>query len=140
MAAGYLLWAVVALVAYTFVPIFTKAAMENIPSTTVALVSNGILAVIALGVVLVTDEPVTSSLSDPRAPYMLAGGVCLAVGILAYYRALSLGPVNVVVPVFGLFLVTSPLVSALALDEALTARTVFGVALAMVGVYLATVN
>jgi transporter family protein len=71
---------------------------------------------------------------------MYAAGVFLAVGILAYYRALALGPVSVVVPVFGLFLVTSSLVGVVALDEPLTARKGVGVLLALVAVYLVTVE
>ena len=58
----------------------------------------------------------------PKVGYVCLLGVALAVGIIAYYRALALGPVSVVVPVFGLFLVTSSVVGIAALDEALTVR------------------
>ena len=136
--ASYLLWVGVALAAYTFVPIFTKAATDGIPSNTVAFWANAVLAVLAFTVVVLSDEPVLSALDHPKAPYMLAGGICLAVGIMAYYRALSLGPVSIVVPIFGLFLVTSPLVGAALLDEPLTLRKAAGVVIALVGVYLAT--
>ncbi|WP_254537791.1 EamA family transporter [Halomarina litorea] len=138
LTSSYLLWAAVALAAYTFVPVFTKAATDGIPSNTVAFWANAILAVLALGVVLVSDDPIVGALDHPKAPYMLAGGLCLAVGIISYYRALSLGPVSIVVPVFGLFLVTSPLVGAVLLDEPLTLRKAAGVVIALVGVYLAT--
>jgi len=69
-------------------------------------------------------------------PAMYAAGACLAVGILAYYRALSLGPVSVVAPVFGLFLVVSSLVGIAVLNESLTLRKVLGIALAAVAVWL----
>ena len=125
---GYLLWALLALAAYTLVPLFTKVATGGIPSNTVALWSNGVFVVITLAVVVVADNPVLSALDDPKAPYMFASGVCLAVGILAYYRALALGPVSVVTPVFGLFIVTSSALGIAVLDEPLTARKVAGIA------------
>jgi len=137
---NYLLWALLALAAYTLVPLFTKIATGGIPSNTVALWSNSVFVVITLAVVVVADNPVLSVLDHPRAPYMFASGVCLAVGILAYYRALALGPVNVVVPIFGMFIVTSALAGALLLDEPLTLRKGAGVALAVVAVLLVTVE
>lgn len=67
---------------------------------------------------------------------MLAAGAFLSVGIIAYYRALALGPVSVVVPIFGTFLVTSAAAGVVFLDEPLTARKVAGVALAVIAIYL----
>jgi transporter family protein len=58
------------------------------------------------------------------------------VGIVAYYRALALGPVSIVVPIFAMFIVTSSAVGILALDETLTARRGAGILLAIAAVYL----
>ena len=69
---------------------------------------------------------------------MLAAGVCLSVGITAYDRALKLGPVSVVVPILGTFLVTSSLAGVALLDEPLALRKALGVALAALGVLLVT--
>lgn len=137
---NYLPYALLALVAYTFVAPLTKLATRELPSSTVALVTNAILAIVALGVVLATRGDLASALVHPDAKYMYAAGAFLAVGILAYYRALSLGPVSVVVPVFGTFLVTSAAAGVVVLDEPLTARKVLGVALAVVAVYLVAVE
>jgi transporter family protein len=136
----YLPYAVLALVCYTLVAPLTKLATRDLSSDVVALVTNGMLVLAALGVVLVADDSLGEALTHPDARYMYAAGVFLAVGILAYYRALALGPVSVVVPVFGLFLVTSSLVGVVALDEPLTARKGVGVLLALVAVYLVTVE
>jgi transporter family protein len=48
--------------------------------------------------------------------------------------------VSVVVPVFGMFIVGSAAVGVVFLDESLTARKVVGVALAVVAVYLVSVE
>jgi transporter family protein len=133
---GYLAYALVALAAYSLVAPLTKLATRDLPSDVVALVTNGILVVVALAVVLRNDEPVLSALTGPTAPYLYAAGACLAVGILAYYRALALGPVSVVVPVFGLFIVTSSAVGVLLLEESFTLRKGLGIGLALVAVYL----
>ena len=132
----YLWYAFLALAAYTLVAPLTKIATQEIPADTVAFVTNGILAIAALALVVATDRPILSALTHEHAPYMYAAGACLAVGIIAYYRALSTGPVSVVVPIFGLFLVASSVVGIVFLDETLTARKALGIVLAVVAVFL----
>ena len=134
----YLWYALLALVAYSLVAPLTKIATRDLPADTVALVTNGMLVITALAFVVATDKPLASALTHEHAPYMYAAGACLAVGILAYYRALAAGPVSVVVPIFGLFLVASSVIGVLFLDEALTLRKGAGVVLAVVAVFLTT--
>lgn len=134
----YLWYALVALAAYALVAPLTKIAMQDIPADTVAFVTNGILALAALGLILAHNRPLLPALTHPTAPYMYAAGIFLAVGIIAYYRALAAGPVSVVVPIFGLFLVASSVIGVLFLDEALTLRKGTGIVLAVVAVFLTT--
>lgn len=136
---NYLPWAVLALLAYSFVAPLMRLATSGgnaIPSDVGALVANTVLVVATLGVIALTDESVTRYASDPKMVYVLGAGVCLAVGILSYYRALSMGPVSVVAPVFAMFFVASSLVGVVALDEPMTARKLVGVGLAAVAVVL----
>jgi len=133
---NYVVYALVALAAYTLVAPLTKLATHQISSDVVALVTNGILVLAALGLVLARDEPVLPALTSSAAPYLYGAGICLAVGIIAYYRALALGPVSIVVPVFGLFIVTSSAVGFLFLEESLTARKVLGILFAIAAIYL----
>ncbi|GGL30423.1 hypothetical protein GCM10009037_12650 [Halarchaeum grantii] len=135
---NYVKWAFVALAGYTFVAPLMKVATApgGIPATVAALVANTVLVVASVGVVLYSGIPVLEYATHPRMLYVLAAGVCLAVGILAYYEALSRGPVSVVVPVFGMFLVTSSLVSVLWLGDDLTLRKVAGIGFAIAAVYL----
>lgn len=140
MNVGYLTYSLVALAAYTLVSPLTKIATRDLPSDAVAAVTNGMLAVAALGLTLYAGDSVTRTLTHPDRVYVLGAGVCLAVGIIAYYRALSLGPVSIVVPIFGLFLVTSSLVGVVALDESLTTRKAAGIGFAMLAVYLTSVE
>jgi transporter family protein len=96
--------------------------------------------VATVGVVLYEGQSVSAYLGHPKAPYLYLAGVFLAVGILAYYRALSLGPVSAVVPIFGTFLVISSAVGIAFLDEALTLRKVAGIGCAVLGIYLVSVE
>jgi transporter family protein len=140
---SYLPWALLALAAYTLVaPLMSVATTGDvkIPSNVAALISNSMLVVATLAVIAYTGQDAASYLTHPKAPYVYVAGICLAVGILAYYRALSLGPVSVVAPVFGMFLVTSSALGILFLDETLTARKALGVLLAVVAVYLVSVE
>ncbi|MFB6308845.1 MAG: EamA family transporter [Haloarculaceae archaeon] len=136
----YLLWAFLALVAYTLVPSLVKLATAEIPSDVVLLISNSILVIVAAGIVLVSDVSVTPYLTEQRAVYAYGAGIALTVGIASYYRALAGGPVSVVVPIFGMFIATSSIIGIAFLDEPLTARKVVGIALAVLAVYLTSVE
>jgi len=117
-----------------------EVATSEVPSDVAVLISNLVLVAAAAAIVLVGEDPVRQYLIHPTAVYAYAAGLCLAVGILAYYRALALGPVSVVTPVFGLFIVISSALGVAVLDEPLTARKVAGVGLAVVAVYLTSVE
>jgi transporter family protein len=137
---NYIVYAVIALIAYSIVPPLVELATREIPSNTAALISNSVLVLAAVGVVAYTGEWDSSYLVDRSAVYIYAAGIALAVGILAYYRALALGPVSVVVPIFGMFIVGSAAVGVVLLDESVTARKLIGVVLAVVAVYLVSVE
>ena len=137
---NHIAWALVALVAYTMVAPLMKIATESIPSDVATFVSNLILVGVALVFVVRADQSVTRYLIHPKAPYMYGAGLCLAIGILSYYRALSMGAVSVVTPVFGLFLVTSSILGIVFLDESLTARKLAGIGFEVLAVYFTTVE
>jgi transporter family protein len=132
----YLLWSALALVGYTLFTPLAKLATEDAPSTVVALVANSILALSALAVVVATGEQPASYLVGDTLYYVLGAGVFLTVGILAYYQALSLGPASTVIPIFGMFIVGSSVLSFIFLGETFSLRKGSGVVLAAVAVYL----
>jgi transporter family protein len=132
----YLLWAVIALAAYSMVPPLSKLASERIPIMVVALVANALITIVNLGVVLYLEDGSIPSLPSTHAVYALAAGAFLTVGVLSYFYALSIGPVSVVTPIFGLFLVGSAVVGMVALDEPVTVRKLAGLGFAGLAVYL----
>lgn len=55
---------------------------------------------------------------------------------MTYYRALALGPVSIVVPIYGLFIVVSSLVGILAFEETVTPRKIAAIALSVLAIAL----
>lgn len=133
---NYLGWALFALVGYSIFTPLASLAIRNAPSSVVAVVANGILLFAAVAVSLYEGDQFLTYLTGRTGIYMVAAGIFLAVGILAYYRALAAGPVSVVTPIFGMFLVGSSLLSILFLSESFTLQKGAGIALAVVAVYL----
>jgi transporter family protein len=133
---SYLWWALLALLAYALVAPLVSVATSDIPSEVVVVTTNGILVVTAVILLALSDASVSAHLTDDSAPYMYAAGVLLAIAIVAYYRALELGPVSVVAPIFGTFLVLSSVVGIAFLDEPFTLRKGLGIVLAGVAVWL----
>ena len=138
---SYLAWALLALVTYSLVPPLVSYAIEEVPADVAALVTNGLL-VVGIGLLLVYEgQPVLAHLDgSDRALAMYAAGALLTVGIIAYYRALGAGPVSVVVPIFGMFLVGASVVGVLLFGESLTVRKVAGILFAGAAVYLVAVE
>ena len=132
----YIGWALIALVAYTFVAPLVSLATNEIPTEVVVVVTNTMLVAVAVGLLLVSDASLTEHVTDDAAPYMYGAGIALTVGIIAYYYALEAGPVSVVVPIFGTFLVLSSLIGIVALEEAFTVRKAAGIVLAAVAIWL----
>lgn len=133
---AYLRWSLLALLAYSLVAPLMKVATEEIPTNVAVMVSNTMLVFAAAALVITTNASTVEYLNHPRSPYLYAAGIALAVGILAYYKALSLGPVSVVTPIFGMFLVLSSLAGFVLLGESVTTRKVLGILFAVVAVYL----
>jgi len=133
---NYVGWALLALVSYSMFTPLASLATNDIPSEVVALVVNGMLVVAAFGVVVHSGDGLVRYLGQDSAKYMVGAGLFLTVGILSYYRALSMGPVSVVVPIFGMFIVGSSILGMVFLGETVTARKLVGITLAAAGVYL----
>ncbi|QSX00007.1 EamA family transporter [Haloterrigena alkaliphila] len=136
MSRRYLLLSVVAFAAYSLVAPLLKVAMETIPSTTAVFMSNAVMLALIGALMAVRGTSPRPYLSHPKTSYIVAWGTLLAVGLLAYYRALALGPVSVVVPVYGLFIALSSIIGIVALEETLTVRKGLGIAFAVLAVVL----
>ncbi|SER60341.1 EamA family transporter [Natrinema salaciae] len=135
----YLGLSVVACLAYSLVAPLLSVAMTELPSTLAVFLSNAVMFVTVGLVIVYRGHPVRPYLRHPRTPYIVAMGVLLTVGLLTYYRALALGPVSIVVPIYGLFIVISSLVGIVAFDETVTGRKIAAIALSVLAIALMSV-
>jgi transporter family protein len=133
---SYVLWALVACVTYSFVPPLVRVATREIPGVPAAFISNLVLVLAILVVILVSGYEVVPHMRSGASLYLYAAGLFLGVGILAYYRALELGPVSVVVPIFAMFIVGGSLIGYAVLDETMTLTNGAGILLGVAAVYL----
>ncbi|WP_324761023.1 EamA family transporter [Haloarcula sp. GH36] len=121
---SYVLWALLAMVCYSFAFLFMKIALQELPAFTVMPIAVLTLAVGATTVAALYGDWSAQSLTSRFVPFALLAGLCLTGAMVGYFRALSTGPVSIVVPVFGMFLVGGALLGILVLWEAVTARKV----------------
>lgn len=139
MTRRYLVLSLVAFAGYSLVAPTMKVAMRTVPSTTAVFLSNLVMLVLVSGLLAYRGHSPMPYLRHPKAPYIVLTGLVLSVGLLTYYRAIDLGPVSVVVPIYGLFIVLSSIIGITLLDESLTARKAAGIALAMLAIVLMSV-
>lgn len=133
----YIAWSLLGMIAYSFVaPYVRRAATKGMPGFMTLSITATMLAAASLLIAWLTGDLAPRYLGKPPARDAYMAGAFLSVGIIAYYHALSLGPVSVVVPIFGMFLVLSSLVGFVLLDEVLTIRKIAGLVLAAVAIYL----
>ncbi|RZV12448.1 transporter family protein [Natrinema hispanicum] len=133
----YLLWVIVALVAYGLMAPLTSVVTSDVPPAVALFLSTTIFPCLTAVVLVVTGTGSLSDVSSPSAGIVYVAGLFLSAGILAYYQALERGPVSVVVPIYGLFIVGSSIIGIVFLGEELTATRAAGIVVAAAAIYLA---
>ena len=104
----------------------------------VLAVSTTIVAIFAVAVVALRGElkPLLLELERPPLLWAIAGGIALTVAVSSLFHALSLGPSNVVVPIYGMFIVGGALLGVLVLGEPMSWTKAVGLVAAVAGVVL----
>ncbi len=132
----YLVWVLVALVTYSIVAPVTSIAMREVPAAPGLFISTAVFLAIASVVLVATGNADPAYAVGSEAGYVYVAGVFLTVGILAYTSALEAGPVSVVVPIYGMFIVGSSVIGVVFLDETLSLTRVAGIGCALVAISL----
>jgi transporter family protein len=88
----------------------------------VLAVSTTIVSIVALAIAIVRGElkPLIFDLEKGTLAWAIAGGIALTVAVSSLFHALSLGPANVVVPIYGMFIIGGSLLGVLFLGEPMT--------------------
>jgi bacterial/archaeal transporter family protein len=140
MVQSYVLWALLGMAGYSFMTLFVKLAERSGAASThmVLAVTTTIVPIFAIAVVALRGElkPLLFELERPPLLWAIAGGIALTIAVNALFHALSLGPANVVVPIYGMFIVGGSLLSVLFLGEPMTWNKIAGLVAAVIGVIL----
>lgn len=133
---SYILWTLAAMASYSYVFLFVKLAQRELPTFTVMTIAVLVLASLTTLATIVTGEWQLSRPIGRHVGYAFLAGIGLAGAVIGYFRALSLGPVSEVVPIYGLFIVGGAALGIVVLDEPLTLRNVLGIGFAMLSIVL----
>jgi transporter family protein len=140
MVQSYVLWALLGMAGYSFMTLFVKLAERSGAASThmVLAVTTTIVPIFAIAAVALRGElkPLLLELERPPLLWAIAGGIALTVAVNALFHALSLGPANVVVPIYGMFIVGGSLLGVLFLGEPMTWNKIAGLIAAVIGVIL----
>jgi len=140
---SYIYWALLGMVGYSFTTLFTKLAERSgdVSSFMVLAVSTIIVPIFVLSIVAIRGElkPLIYNLEKGTFLWAVAGGLALTVAVTSLFHALSLGPANVVVPIYGMFIVGGSLLGVLFLGEPMTWNKIVGLAAAVFGVMLVSI-
>ena len=143
MAQSYILWALLGMAGYSLMTLFVKLAERwgAVSTYMVLAVSTTIVAVFAIAIVAMRGELKTLIFDLERPPLLwaIAGGLALTVAVSSLFHALSLGPANVVVPIYGMFIVGGSLLGVLFLEEPMSWNKIAGLIAAIVGVILISI-
>lgn len=131
---GWLAFSLVAMGLWGVWGFLSKVASQQLPPQAVYL-----LAICGHGAV-VGYLWLGGGLAIPWQPWGLAAGLtaglCMAFGLLCFFRALAGGAAAVVVPLTALYPLVTVILSRVVLQETITPRQLAGVALALVAVWL----
>jgi len=137
---SYILWALLGMVGYSFTTLFVKLAERSgdVSNYMVLAVATTIVSICAIAIVAIRGElkPLIFDLERGTLMWAIAGGIALTVAVSSLFHALSLGPANVVVPIYGMFIVGGALLGVLVLGEPMSWTKVVGLIAAVVGVVL----
>ena len=140
---SYVFWSLLGMVGYSFTTLFTKLAERSgeVSSYMVLAVSSIIVPMLVIAIVALRGElrPLIYDLEKGTLAWAIAGGLALTVAVTSLFHALSLGPANVVVPIYGMFIVGGSLLGVLFLGEPMTWNKLVGLAAAVIGVVLISI-
>ena len=137
---SYILWALLGMAGYSLMTLFVKLAERSgsVSVYMVLAVSTTIVTICAIVAVAVRGElrALIFDLETPPLLWAIAGGIALFIAATSLFHALSLGPANVVVPIYGMFIVGGSLLGVLFLGEPMGWHKIAGLVAAIIGVVL----
>ena len=132
-------WALIGMAGYSTTTLLVKLATRTgeIGAYAVLAIATTIVAISAWVMALASGQFSERLVGFQTGTlYALATGIALTIAVSSLFRALSLGPASVVVPIYGMFILGGAVLGIAFLQEALTIQKVIGLLLAIAGVVL----
>jgi transporter family protein len=141
MLMNYIAWSVLGMIGYSLVTLFVKLATRSgrLSSFLVLAIATLIVCSSALSITALRGDARALSARDfasSSALWAYATGISLTVAVVSLFRALSLGPASVVVPIYGMFIIGGATLGIVFLHEPPNLRKLLGIALATVSIFL----
>jgi transporter family protein len=138
---SYVAWAILGMVGYSLVTLLVKLATRSgqFSSFLVLAIATAIVFTSTLCITVLRGDAralVPRDFASSSALWAYATGIALTVAVASLFRALSLGPASVVVPIYGMFIVGGAILGMVFLGEPPNLRKVLGIALAIVSIFL----
>ena len=138
---NYITWALIGMVGYSFTTLLVKFSTRSgqLSSFLVLAIACVITFTCAVCITIARDDLKNLSPKDfmgSSALFAYATGIALTVAVMSLFRALSLGPASIVVPIYGMFIVGGAILGILFLHEPITARKLAGIVLAIISIIL----
>ena len=138
---NYITWALIGMVGYSFTTLLVKFATRG------GQFSSFLVLAIACVITMTSTAWITLARGDLQhvsakdfvsscAWFAYDTGDALTVAVKSLFRALSLGPASVVVPIYGMFIVGGAILGILFLHEPVTTRKLVGIGLAIISIFL----
>ncbi|MFT3705260.1 MAG: EamA family transporter [Agriterribacter sp.] len=140
---NYVSWALLGMLGYSATTLFMKLANKD------GRFSSFVILAVAVSIVFISVVTITYLKGDYKSitaqnikskafAWSIATGIVLATAVISLFKALSLGPASVVVPVYGMFVVGGALLGMIFLHEPVSLTKVLGILLAVGGIFLIT--
>ena len=135
----YVTAALIAMGVYGVAALFLRLALRTYPPESAIVLVNAFLVGLGLVWAFTRGVNVVANVGwNMPTLYVGVAGLLISVAIIAFYMALSRGPVSVVVPIFAMNFAVAAALGFLVLREPVTAVRLAGVGLGAVSLYLLT--
>ncbi|WP_267643364.1 EamA family transporter [Haloarchaeobius amylolyticus] len=135
MSKATVLFAGAAMVLYAGWAFFAKLATRTVPAEQ-AVVYTYVAGLVAVGGYILLDSGGSVTVTTDGFWLAAVSGLCLGLGTLAYYTALTDGSVGIATSISGMYLLFATLLGVVFLNESLGKANIAGIGFAVVAVVL----
>lgn len=135
---NYIPLVLIAVIFASFYPAISKFGMKQIPPTSFLAISQTTTALIFLTIATLKGGFIQYISFEKHSLAAYSNGFVMAISLLFFFRAIHLGPISAVVPIWSLNVVLAVIIGMLFLGEVLTADRVFGIFFAVLSIWFIT--